>query len=137
MSVLNIFKHWYKVVVLNHRITVAMWHILLDDINLVVGICSAYTSYTIITDSDDQIDRSHPNGSSQVYLAKCNATFDVYIPIKWNRFPFILIVTRQQHCHFPPPPEKLPKQIADEVVETIKHQDILDLTARKYMLQME
>ena len=53
--------------------------------------------------------------------------------MKWDRFPFLLLVTRGYRAHHPPPPTKLPKEIADEVIETIRDfgQDCLDLTARE------
>jgi hypothetical protein len=53
--------------------------------------------------------------------------------MKWDRFPFLVLVTRGYHAHHPPPPTKLPKEMADEVIETIRGfgQDCLDLTARE------
>lgn len=66
--------------------------------------------------------------------SKCNAMFDVYIPQKWDRFPFLLLVTRGYHAHHPPPPIKLPQEIADEVIEAIKDHDCLDLTARMFKI---
>lgn len=42
----------------------------------------------------------------------------------------MLLVTRGYHAHFPPPPTKLPAEIADEVVRALEGQDLLALTAR-------
>lgn len=79
-------------------------------------------------------DRFHPSGPGRIEKAKCNATFDIYIPVKWDRFPFVMMVTRQRHCHFPPPPDRLPSDIANEVVAAIQHQGTLeDLTAREFI----
>lgn len=42
----------------------------------------------------------------------------------------MLLVSRGNHAHIPPPPTKLPSQIAQEVVDAIKSEDLLSLTAR-------
>ena len=55
---------------------------------------------------------------------------NLYIPVNWDRFPFLLLVSRGRHEHHPPYPTKLPKDIANEVVEVIKKHECLDLTAR-------
>jgi hypothetical protein len=60
--------------------------------------------------------------------------FDLYIPVDWKRFPFSLLVCRRNHVHFPPPPTKLPEDIANEVIQAIEENDVLDLTARMCML---
>ena len=63
----------------------------------------------------------HPQGLGRVHLHKtCPVQFDLYIPLKWNRFPFLLLVTRRRHTYHPPYLTKLPKNIANEVIDTIK-----------------
>src|SRR5581483_9288340 len=73
----------------------------------------------------------HPQGAGRTkHYKKCQATFDLYVLPKWERFPFIILVTRGNHSHYPPPPSKLPTDIANEVIDLIKQQDILSLTPR-------
>lgn len=64
--------------------------------------------------------------------SKCNARFDLFIPENWDRFPYMMLVTRGRHAHPPPPPSGLPLDIANEVTDAIKKHDILTLTARKH-----
>jgi len=72
----------------------------------------------------------HPQGPGHVKQHRCNVQLNLYIPVKWDRFPFLLLVSRGRHDHHPPYPTKLPKDIADEVLGVIKKQECLDLTAR-------
>lgn len=51
-------------------------------------------------------DRPHPQGSGYIKMKKCPARFDLYIPVKWEQFPFMLLVARGRHNHVPPPPSK-------------------------------
>jgi hypothetical protein len=77
----------------------------------------------------------HPQGLGHTQLhKKCSVRFDLYIPLKWSRFPFLLLVARGRHTHHPPYPTKLPKNIADEVIEAIKQQECLDLSARMFCI---
>ena len=50
------------------------------------------------------------------------------------RFPYICIVTRNHHSHHPPPPTRLPKDIADDVMEVLQQGDVLGMTMRMYSL---
>ena len=43
-----------------------------------------------------------------------------------------MLITRGTHTHHPPYPTKLPKDIAEELVEVIKGQDLLTMTARMF-----
>ena len=64
-----------------------------------------------------------------VHLHKtCPVQFNLYILLKWNRFPFLLLITRGRHTHHPFYSTKLPKDIANEVIDAIKKQEYLDLT---------
>ncbi|KAE8395153.1 hypothetical protein BDV23DRAFT_169155 [Aspergillus alliaceus] len=87
-----------------------------------------------VTTGKQFCDRSHPGNPGHLIKPKCLSQFDLYIPLQWNRFPFLLLITRLSHTHFPPPPLKLPLHIADEVIQAIQQQDTLDLTARRFML---
>jgi hypothetical protein len=59
--------------------------------------------------------------------------FDLYIPVDWGLFPFIASLSPKP-CPFSAAPNKAIKDIADEVVQAIQQHDVLDLTARMYML---
>ena len=77
---------------------------------------------------------NHSQGSDHVCLHKCNARFDLYISIKWNQFPFLLLVSRGRHDHHSPYSTKLPKNIADEVLQIVREHECLDLTPRMYCI---
>lgn len=47
------------------------------------------------------------------------------------------MVTRGRHAHPPPPPSKLPIEVANEVREVLEKQDCLALTARRFLLSPE
>ena len=77
----------------------------------------------------------YPQGFNHIHLHKtCPVQFNLYIPLKWNRFPFLLLITRGRHTHHPSYPTKLPKDIDDEVVDAIKKQECLDLTAHMFCI---
>src|ERR1700689_1978496 len=97
-------------------------------------VCPRIRSLQVLTYTNGCVDQFHPQGPGRLRVSKCKAKFDLYIPMKWDRFPFLVLVTRGYHAHHPPPPPtKLPKEMADEVIETIRGfgQDCLDLTARE------
>ncbi|KAN0068226.1 hypothetical protein V8E54_013796, partial [Elaphomyces granulatus] len=79
----------------------------------------------------------HPQGPGKTQQRKCKVRFDLYIPVKWNRFPFLLLVCRGSHNHHPPYPTRLARDVADEVVAAIKRQECHDLTARRFILSPE
>jgi hypothetical protein len=79
----------------------------------------------------DSLACDHPQGSGKVIQQKCKVKFDLYIPVNWARFPFLMLVTRGRHTHHPPYPEKLPRKIAEQVIAAIKEQELLSLTSRK------
>ena len=60
--------------------------------------------------------------------------FDFYIPYSWHLFPFVLLVGRGSHTHFPLPPDKLPRSVAQQVYKAILEYDILRLTVRSLMV---
>ncbi|OJD12483.1 hypothetical protein ACJ73_09344, partial [Blastomyces percursus] len=76
----------------------------------------------------------HFLGPGRLIRSKCSAKFDFYIPQTWDRFPYLLLVTRGEHVHFPPPPTKLPSEIAVEVRSLINQSSLLDLTPRRFLL---
>jgi hypothetical protein len=47
-----------------------------------------------------------------------------------TRYPWICLISRGNHAHHPPYPTRLPKDIADAVVNAIKQGDALTLTPR-------
>jgi hypothetical protein len=81
-------------------------------------------------------DRVHPTGPGRLQHATCKSRFDLFIPLNWNRFPFIMLVTRGRHDHPPPPPSRLPQSIADDIIQLLRKEDCLSLTARKYTLSI-
>lgn len=96
-------------------------------VSRVVLICFAY-AILIIT-----IDSIHQNNIGSLLKRECPVKIDLFIPWAWNRFPFVLLVCRGNHSHFPPPPSKLPSLITKEITDAILEHDILSLTARSLM----
>ncbi|KAI9751102.1 MAG: hypothetical protein M1835_001264, partial [Candelina submexicana] len=76
----------------------------------------------------------HPQGTGKIKKSTCDARLDIYIPTCQDRFPFLMLVARGEHAHHPPYPTKLPKQIAEDVIQAIKQQDLLSLTARRFLV---
>jgi hypothetical protein len=73
----------------------------------------------------------HPQGQGNVVLySKCKAKLDVYIPKNTTRFPYICIVARNNHSHHPPYPTRLPKDIAQDVVNVLQDGEVLGMTGR-------
>ncbi|PYH88477.1 hypothetical protein BO71DRAFT_403826 [Aspergillus ellipticus CBS 707.79] len=79
-------------------------------------------------------DQTHPGSAGKLKQKPCKVRFDLYFPLNWIRFPFMILICRQKHLHYPPPPTRLPKDIADQVIRVIKEYDCLDLTTRRLML---
>jgi hypothetical protein len=46
------------------------------------------------------------------------------------RYPYICLITRNSHTHHPPYPIKLPIDLANDVVEAIRQEEVLSLTTR-------
>lgn len=85
------------------------------------------------------IDYDHVDGAGlmeQLDRNGCHSKFDIYIPHHYARFPFVLLVTRGRHAHPPPPPRKTPKAIADQIKSILEQRDCLDLTTRKFGLNI-
>ncbi|KAL4959544.1 uncharacterized protein BDV14DRAFT_160917 [Aspergillus stella-maris] len=79
-------------------------------------------------------DQAHIGGRTTLEVAKCNSRFDLFIPENWHRFPYMMLVTRGRHGHPPPPPSRLPQDIADEVCEMLQKEDIISLTAKRFLI---
>jgi hypothetical protein len=87
------------------------------------------TKFTFYTAYD------HPQGPGRVIQRNCRVLFDIYIPVNWARFPFVLLVARGNHSHHPPFPNKLPRTIADEVYRALNVNKILAASPRKYRIK--
>ena len=64
---------------------------------------------------------------------KCNVQFNSFVPEDIKSSPFIAIVSKGVHDHLPPPPVTTPSNVLEQLNEIIKHDDILDITARKLL----
>jgi hypothetical protein len=73
----------------------------------------------------------HLRGHGDIASLDCGVHFDLYIPCVWERFPYMLLIARGSHTHFPPPQTKLPKAIREEVMSVIQKHDASTLTTRK------
>jgi hypothetical protein len=70
---------------------------------------------------------------SPIISQKCNVQFNSFVPEDLKCSPFIAIVSKGVHCHLPPPPVTTPTNILEQLNEIIKHEDILNITARKLL----
>ncbi|KAL2809196.1 hypothetical protein BJX63DRAFT_406556 [Aspergillus granulosus] len=95
------------------------------------GKCAFITS---VRSGLTQCDQPHSSGSTSLLTSKCNARFDLFIPENWDRFPYIMLVTRGRHTHPPPPPSGRPLDVANEVIDAIKKHDFLTPTARRLLI---
>lgn len=77
------------------------------------------------------LDTMHLRGEGKLKHYGCLVQFDLYIPSTWNRFPYMLLIARGSHSHFPPPSTKLPHTIREEVMSVIRKYDASTLTARR------
>ncbi|CAI2198575.1 17933_t:CDS:2, partial [Funneliformis geosporum] len=68
-----------------------------------------------------------------IITKKCNVQLNSFIPDNLENCPFIAIVSKEIHNHLPPPPVTTPSNILKQLNEIIKHEDTLDLTARKLL----
>jgi hypothetical protein len=55
---------------------------------------------------------------------------NLFIPKNLERFPFLMMLLRGSHTHYPPPPNRLPIDIANDALSLIREHDLLTLTAR-------
>lgn len=76
----------------------------------------------------------HRNGVGKMKTQDCHVRFDFYIPLQWHRFPYMLLVGRGDHTHFPPPPTKLPYELQADLMACIADHNVLELTTRTLML---
>jgi hypothetical protein len=57
----------------------------------------------------------------------CTATFNIMIPSDLEAFPYYLFTSTGIHTHPPPPPAKIPGEIADEISYIIRDMQNPDL----------
>ena len=63
----------------------------------------------------------------------CPVKFYHIIPEDLNECPFIVTISVGQHNHPLPPPRKIPYNIKNQLQQIIDNENILDLTARKFL----
>jgi hypothetical protein len=63
----------------------------------------------------------------------CPVTFYHIIPENLKECLFIVTISVGQHNHPPPPPRKIPYNIKNQLQQIIDNENILDLTARKFL----
>lgn len=97
---------------LDRRITCGMY---------MVGICGAWAQSILGFD--------HTQGTGTIRSAKCNAKIDIYLAADLKRFPYICIVTRGSHSHFPPFPTRIPSDIYADIQQAIVDSELLTLTS--------
>jgi hypothetical protein len=47
------------------------------------------------------------------------------------RFPFICLIARGSHSHYPPRPSRLPISIANDFITSLQQGDIMNTTPRR------
>jgi hypothetical protein len=76
----------------------------------------------------------HRQGAGKLQHIDCTVKFDLYIPKNWKRHSYMLLIGRGNHSHFPPPPEKLPRDIQKDLSEAIMQHNLLEITSRTLMI---
>ena len=64
---------------------------------------------------------------------ECPVKFYHIIPKNLKECPFIVTISVGQHNHPAPPPRKTPYNIRSQIQKIIDNENILDLTARKFL----
>jgi len=95
--------------------------------NIVVG--GVYVMHTLCI-CWTYVGFDHPQGQGRVVGRTCGAQLDCYIPVNMARYPYICLITRNSHTHYPPYPIKLSIDLANDVVEAIRQVEVLSLTTR-------
>lgn len=66
----------------------------------------------------------------------CPVKFYHIIPENLKECPFIVTISVGEHNHLPPPPRKVPYNIKAQLQRIIDNENILDLTARRFLTGM-
>lgn len=75
----------------------------------------------------------HPQGPGKLVHMDCEVTFHVFVPNDLEETPYIHFTSHGTHSHAPPPPNKPPMQILNEVLELVRRISNPDLTLGRFL----
>ncbi|KAJ5111672.1 hypothetical protein NUU61_001571 [Penicillium alfredii] len=76
----------------------------------------------------------HPQAQGNFEVLPCKVQFCTYIPLDLVRTPYIIWYSRgEEHTHPPPPPDKAPQTILDDVLALIKRMQAPEMTLSSFL----
>ena len=69
---------------------------------------------------DGSLGIDHPQGPGKLVHIDCEVIFHVFVPNDLEETPYIHFTSHGTHSHAPPPPNKPPMQILNEVLELVR-----------------
>lgn len=77
----------------------------------------------------------HPQNSGEIEHMPCEVVFHIMIPDDLESCPYVLFTSHGVHTHPPPPPNKPPKSIMEDIVELVRRIHNPDMTLGKIHLR--
>lgn len=88
-------------------------------------------SYQLVYYTNISLGVIHPQGAGKMQKMTCNVRFRIYIPEDLEACPYAIFLSTGIHTHPPPPPNKPPQLIMDEILDLIRRMQNPDLTLSK------
>ena len=76
----------------------------------------------------------HPQGPEKLIHQDCKITFHIFVPNDLEKTLYIHFTLYKVHSHAPPPLNKPPLEILNEVIELVHQMHNPDLTLGKHVL---
>lgn len=74
----------------------------------------------------------HPQGQGKLVHHGCDVKFHWLIPQDLKQCPYLVFISYGTHTHPPPPPEKLPKDIVNDLWKLILDSRLESFQIRKH-----
>ena len=62
----------------------------------------------------------HPQGQGNLISKACEVEFHMIVPENICNTPYFLVTSCGIHTHPPPPPNKAPKKVVEEIIQLIQ-----------------
>ncbi|ORY63893.1 uncharacterized protein BCR38DRAFT_514523 [Pseudomassariella vexata] len=62
----------------------------------------------------------HHRGPKKTWVTSCTCRIDIYIPQNMYRLPYYIVICRGNHSHYPPLPNRVPAELAQDVGQVIQ-----------------
>lgn len=77
----------------------------------------------------------HSHGQGKLVHQDCDVKFHWLIPQDLKNCPYLVFISYGTHTHPPPPPDKLPKDIVNDLTKLIMDCRLESFQLRKYFLR--